>query len=152
MATGMFRRRRLVAPLAVLLVSLLGEEGRAQPQFPGSGGGGVPSVVGLPFQPPLHAPVAATASPAALPPATIVPASPRATVPSLRVPTNPAIAPLTAQEAARHAPPLAESPGQVVHLNLDEAKQRVLANNKLLNIATLNVQGKEYAVKAARAD
>jgi outer membrane protein TolC len=39
-----------------------------------------------------------------------------------------------------------------VRLTLDEIKQRVLANNKLLNLAALNVQSKEFATKAVRAN
>jgi outer membrane protein TolC len=35
---------------------------------------------------------------------------------------------------------------------LEEAKQRALANNKLLNLASLNAESKAYAVRAARAD
>jgi outer membrane protein TolC len=39
----------------------------------------------------------------------------------------------------------------LVHLTLDEAKQRVVANSKLLALAATNVQGKGYAIKAMRA-
>jgi outer membrane protein len=42
--------------------------------------------------------------------------------------------------------------GQTMHLTLDEAKQRALNENKLLNLAALNTESKEYAIKAARAD
>ena len=52
---------------------------------------------------------------------------------------------------AKLGPP--ESVAQsVVQLTLDEAKQRALANNKLLNLASMNAEAKSYAVKAARAD
>jgi outer membrane protein len=37
-------------------------------------------------------------------------------------------------------------------LTLEEAKERALAANKLLNLASLNAQAKAYAIKAARAD
>jgi len=47
------------------------------------------------------------------------------------------------------APPAAPS---VVRLTLEEAKHRALSNNKLINLATLNAEGKAFAVKAARAD
>jgi outer membrane protein TolC len=39
----------------------------------------------------------------------------------------------------------------VERLTLDEAKQRVVANSKLLALAATNVEGKEYATKAMRA-
>jgi outer membrane protein len=44
-----------------------------------------------------------------------------------------------------------QAPG-VVRITLDEAKQRALANNKLLNIGALNADSKAFAVRAARAD
>jgi outer membrane protein TolC len=56
-----------------------------------------------------------------------------------------AAAPLLAQ-----GPPPA--PPAVVHLTLEEAKQRALANNKLLNLAALNVQAKGFAIKAAQSN
>ena len=37
-----------------------------------------------------------------------------------------------------------------VRLTLDEAKQRVVANSKLLALAATNVEGKGYATKAMR--
>src|SRR4051794_38581211 len=37
-------------------------------------------------------------------------------------------------------------------LTLDVARQRILANNKLLKLAALNVQGKGHATSAARSD
>jgi outer membrane protein TolC len=40
----------------------------------------------------------------------------------------------------------------VMRITLEEAKQRALANNKLLNLASLNAEAKAYAIKAARAD
>ena len=46
----------------------------------------------------------------------------------------------------------ANAPPAVVHITLDEAKQRALGNNKLLNLAALNAQSKAFAVKAAQAD
>jgi outer membrane protein TolC len=42
--------------------------------------------------------------------------------------------------------------GNVTRLSLDEAKQRVLANSKLLQLAAENVTSKEYATRAAKAD
>jgi outer membrane protein TolC len=55
-------------------------------------------------------------------------------------------APLAAQ-----GPPAPATP-PVLRITLDEAKQRALGNNKLLNLAGLNVQAKGYAVKAMRAN
>jgi outer membrane protein TolC len=49
------------------------------------------------------------------------------------------------------APP-ANAPAATLRLTLDEAKQRALANSKLLNLAALNAQSKEFAVRAARAN
>jgi outer membrane protein TolC len=40
----------------------------------------------------------------------------------------------------------------VAHLTLDEVKQRVLANNKLLQLAALNVKSKGYAKRAVQAN
>jgi outer membrane protein len=39
-----------------------------------------------------------------------------------------------------------------VRLTLEEAKQQALAKSKLLNLATLNIEAKGYAIQAARAD
>jgi outer membrane protein len=39
-----------------------------------------------------------------------------------------------------------------LRLTLDDARQRILANNKLLKLAALNVQGKGHATSAARSD
>ncbi len=50
------------------------------------------------------------------------------------------------------APVTATAEANVVHITLDEAKQRALSNNKLLNLAALNAQSKAFAVKAAQAD
>src|SRR5262249_6261387 len=54
--------------------------------------------------------------------------------------------PLGAQELPPAAPPAA------MRITLEEAKQRALANNKLLNLATLNVEAKGYTIRAARAN
>jgi outer membrane protein TolC len=60
--------------------------------------------------------------------------------------------------AAPQAPPLPASPPAppalpaAVRLTLEEATQRALANNKLLNIGSLNAESKEYAIRAARSD
>ncbi|MBI3407229.1 MAG: TolC family protein [Planctomycetes bacterium] len=39
-----------------------------------------------------------------------------------------------------------------LRITLEEAKQRALSNSKLLNLAALNVESKEFAIRAARAD
>jgi outer membrane protein TolC len=47
-------------------------------------------------------------------------------------------------------PPVFHPPA-IQRLTLDEAKERVVANSKLLTLAALNVEGKGYATKAMRA-
>ncbi len=59
---------------------------------------------------------------------------------------------LRAQEAGAPAAAPVLAPPAVVRITLEEAKQRALANNKLLNIGTLNAEGKAFAVRAAKAD
>jgi outer membrane protein TolC len=56
------------------------------------------------------------------------------------------------EAAPANAPAPAMAPPAVVHITLDEAKQRALANNKLLNLAALNAESKAFAVRAAKAD
>jgi outer membrane protein TolC len=63
-----------------------------------------------------------------------------------------AASPLAAQEAAANVAVPGHAPPAPVHLTIEEAKQRALQNNKLLNLAALNAEGKAYAIKAARAD
>jgi outer membrane protein TolC len=62
-------------------------------------------------------------------------------------------APLAAQGPPAHrailGPPLPET---TTRLTLEEAKQRALATNKLLNLAGLNVQAKGFAVRAMKAN
>ncbi len=53
---------------------------------------------------------------------------------------------------AQEGPPPGNAPPAVLRLTLDEAKQRALANNKLLNLASLNADSKAFAIRAARAD
>lgn len=40
----------------------------------------------------------------------------------------------------------------VQRVTLEEARQRALANNKLISLAAMNAHGKEFAINAARAD
>src|SRR5262249_10682890 len=58
--------------------------------------------------------------------------------------------PSAAQQAPAKAPSGPSTPG-TVRLTLDEIKQRVLADNKLLQLAAMNVQSKGYATRAAQA-
>src|SRR5947209_13828618 len=60
--------------------------------------------------------------------------------------------PATAEDLPPPGAAPANAPPAVVHITLDEAKQRALANNKLLNLAALNAQSKAFAVKAVQAD
>ena len=54
-------------------------------------------------------------------------------------------APLAAQEKPANAPAMVTALPPIARLTLDEIKQRVLSNNKLLTLAALNVQSKDYA-------
>ncbi len=58
---------------------------------------------------------------------------------------------LAGTRLAAQAPP-ATLPPASMRITLEEAKQRALANNKLLNLAALNVESKGYAIRAAKAD
>src|SRR5262249_57177446 len=78
-------------------------------------------------------------------------APPARMAPSMALPTGLTRAPApVAGAAAQPAASPAAAPG-VTRLTLDEVKQRVLANNKLLNLAALNVQSKGYATRAMQA-
>jgi outer membrane protein TolC len=59
--------------------------------------------------------------------------------------------PLTAQStpAAATPPPPTAGPQRIT---LEEARQRAQANSKLLALAAVNVEGKDYATRAAQAD
>jgi outer membrane protein TolC len=139
--------------LAVVLLLGIATAGRAQySPLPGPGGRAVPFAPGAPSQ--ASGLTAAPASPSGPPAATLGPlvTSPQVRVPALKVPATAVVAPGLAQEVP--APPAhdAGSPPAAVRLTLEDAKQKALANNKLLNIANLNVEAKEFAVRAARAD
>jgi outer membrane protein TolC len=59
---------------------------------------------------------------------------------------------LTAQEKiASPSSPVKETPA-TVRITLEEAKQRAISSNKLLNLASLNAESKAFAVKAMRAN
>jgi len=55
-------------------------------------------------------------------------------------------------QAAAPAAPAESAPPAVQRLTLDDAKQRVVANSKLLALAATNVEGKGYATRAMRAN
>jgi outer membrane protein len=63
-----------------------------------------------------------------------------------------AAVPVTAQDPPPPAPLLEKAPPTVMRITLEEAKQRALANNKLLNLASMNAESKAYAIKAMQAD
>ncbi len=64
----------------------------------------------------------------------------------------PLLAVAAASPLAAQTPPPDKRPAPVQHLSLDEIKQRILADNKLLHLAALNVQSKDYAARAAKAN
>lgn len=109
----------------------------------------------------LVRPGLSNASPPPLPlPGQLVPTPPQAVTPQISdpvrpiIPTQPVAIPtgLMAQPHPAAAAPADGAPGpNVTHLTLDDVKQRVLANNKLLQLAALNVQSKGYATRAAQA-
>src|SRR5438132_11566040 len=57
----------------------------------------------------------------------------------------------TSPVAAQNGPAKTAAAPTTLRLTLDEVKQRVLADNKLLQLAALNVQSKGYATRAAQA-
>jgi outer membrane protein TolC len=59
---------------------------------------------------------------------------------------------LAAQERLGQPRPVVTAPEGFVHLTLADAKQRVLANSKLLGLASMNVAGKEIATRVLQAD
>src|SRR5438105_3861855 len=62
------------------------------------------------------------------------------------------VTPIAAQDAPAKVVPPSNPPPAVLKLTLDEAKERVLSNNKLLALAAHNVQSKEYATRALQAN
>ncbi len=60
--------------------------------------------------------------------------------------------PLAAQDNPADVPPPGKAGPAVLHLTLEEAKQRALANSKLLSLASMNGESKAFAVRAAQAD
>ncbi len=56
------------------------------------------------------------------------------------------------QSAATPAPIVVSESAGSVRLTLDEVKERVQANNKLLQLAARNIQSKNYATRAVRAN
>jgi outer membrane protein TolC len=83
--------------------------------------------------------------------------SPRAAQdPPVTISIPPKDAPATITIPAHDAPVAntlpAKAPPATMRFTLEEAKQRALTSSKLLNLAALNAQSKEYAIRAARAD
>jgi outer membrane protein TolC len=62
----------------------------------------------------------------------------------------PAFTPATGVPPGQPLPP--GPPGTVYHLTLDEARQRVLGNSELLELAAQNIKSKEYATRAVQAN
>ena len=60
--------------------------------------------------------------------------------------------PVAAQNPPAHVAPAINAPPATLRITLEEAKQRALSSNKLLNLAALNAEGKAFAIKAAQAD
>jgi outer membrane protein len=60
--------------------------------------------------------------------------------------------PLTAQQKQAQVAKPPDAPPAALRLTLEEAKQRAISNNKLLNLAALNAESKVFAINAARAD
>jgi outer membrane protein TolC len=60
--------------------------------------------------------------------------------------------PVTAQQSGAPVMSPTDGPPPSMQLTLDEAKQRALSNNKLLNLAAMNAESKAYAIKIAQAD
>src|SRR5262249_44765532 len=60
--------------------------------------------------------------------------------------------PVAAQDKPADVPSAGKAGPAVLHLTLDEIKQRVLADNKLLHLAALNVESKGYATRAVQAN
>jgi outer membrane protein len=63
-----------------------------------------------------------------------------------------AAVPVTAQDPPAPVPRPEKAPPAVMRITLEEAKQRALENNKLLNLASLNAESKAFAIKAIQAD
>jgi outer membrane protein TolC len=89
------------------------------------------------------------------------PYSPVSVTPTIPVTVQPGIRPanlsgLTVGAAGPAAPAPAAAPPSggagAQRLTLEEARQRALANNKLLKLAAMNIEGKEFATNAAIAD
>jgi outer membrane protein len=63
-----------------------------------------------------------------------------------------AASPVAAQETAANPASPGNAPPAAVRITLEEAKQRALTNNKLLNLGALNAESKAFAIKAAQAN
>src|SRR6266545_3219417 len=149
--TAMHPRR--ICGLVLITTAWLGlfgtTAGRAQgPPLPVPGGKGIPFTPGNPLPAPgVNGPGGQTPMIAPVQPTPPTVATPRITVPTLQTLGQIGGAPQAAPISSGEGP----QPG-VVHLTLEDAKQRTLANNKLLQIGNLNAQAKEFAIRAARSD
>jgi outer membrane protein len=104
-----------------------------------------PSLLPSPGQ--LAAPLTPPAAPAAGDRA-----RPAGTPPLVALPTGLSAAPALAAGAPADPVTLPAPATNEYRLTLDEARQRVLANSKLLNLAAENIRSKEYATRAAQSD
>src|SRR5262245_38614275 len=86
-------------------------------------------------------------------PAAADPAPLAGKAPVVALPARLSRAPVEAGGASAAAPAAPPAAGpHVVRLTLDEVKERVLGNSKLLALAAMNVQSKGYATKAMEAN
>jgi outer membrane protein TolC len=143
------RTRRFQLLLVALCASgLVAGNARSQsPLLPGPGGMLTPPGPGV-LTPPTgwRLPLAPVYSPSSAP-------AVKATLPSNKPATPLANLALDQMPPAILGPPVESAAGGGGrHLTLDEAKQRVLANSKLMALAAANIRGKEFATRAMRAD
>jgi outer membrane protein TolC len=124
-----------------VLSTVVGTAGAQSPPLLGPGGALVPASSGGAVQPPSWR----FPSPSVSPPALSGPAAGITIAPvNLKVPQ-------AAPMAALGLPVVSSATG-APSITLDEAKQRVLSNSKLLQLAAENIRGKEFATRAAQAD
>src|SRR5262249_42591877 len=94
---------------------------------------------------------------AATPPPFVVPAAgdqtpPARMAPAIALPAGLSRTPVAAAGTPTDPAALPAAAPNVARLTLDEVKQRVRADNKLLQLAALNVQSKGYATRATQAN
>lgn len=135
MTTGIGRCASALIAVAVCLV-LVGHVAAQSPYLPGGGFNGI-----------VGAPGAVQA------PGWRYPAPPDVSAPVLRsgAPVQLTTMPFGTPMVVLGEPVFPTVPG-AQRMTLDEARQRVLANSKLLALAAANVRGKEFATRAMKAD